>query len=71
MGLGDSVGIDSVKLVNEVTIPKLKQAATEVIDKLNGLVLNLANGAVITITISIPSKECDASTERKVRPETL
>ena len=56
MALGDQAGIEAVKLINDVTIPKLLQASTEIIRELNGLVVSLANGAVITITISIPPK---------------
>jgi hypothetical protein len=57
MAIGDSAGINSVKLINEVTLPKLQEILNETIGKLNDLVLNLANGAVITITISLPKKE--------------
>jgi hypothetical protein len=54
MALGDQAGLEAIKLINAVTIPKAQQAVSEIIDKLNNLVLNLANGAVITITITIP-----------------
>ena len=56
MALGDQAGLEAVRLLNDVTIPEAKQAASDIIDKLNGLVLNLVNGAVITVTVTIPSE---------------
>jgi hypothetical protein len=56
MAFGDSAGIEAVKLINSVTIPEAKQAISDIIDKINGLIVNLANGAVITITITLPPK---------------
>ena len=57
MGLGDQAGLQAVKLINEQTLPELKAIGEALIDKLNALVVNLANGAVITITIAIPERK--------------
>ena len=56
MGLGDQAGLQAVKLINEQTLPEIKAIGEALIDKLNALVVNLANGAVITITIAIPDE---------------
>jgi ATP-dependent RNA circularization protein (DNA/RNA ligase family) len=57
MALGDQAGIEAVKLLTNVTIPAARQAVSEIIRELNGSVISLANGAVITITIAIPEKK--------------
>ena len=60
MAIGDQAGLEAVKLLNKETLPQLRRIANELIDKINGLVVNLANGAVITITISIPGRDKNA-----------
>jgi hypothetical protein len=57
MSLGDKAGLEAVKLINEQTLPAAKAILESTIDKLNSLVVNLTNGAVITITITIPERK--------------
>jgi hypothetical protein len=57
MSVGDKAGYETVELLNRTTLPQLERIGKELIDRINSLVLNLANGAVITITITIPEKK--------------
>jgi hypothetical protein len=64
MAVGDRAGYETVQLLNRTTLPELERIAKELLERIHGLVVALANGAVITVTIALPERRPITPEER-------